>query len=130
MLQEFSNVAFLGSDDLERSREFYEGVLGLNYQGRDQFALIFELQGVLLRINHLSGYVPREHTVFGWVVTDIDSIVKQLFEKGVEMERYEFFTHDDLGIVEFEGIKLAYFKDPDGNVLSLTQYPTSHISQS
>lgn len=123
MLQEFSNVTFLGSDDLDRSREFYENTLGLNYQGKDQFALIFELQGVLLRINHLTGYVPKDHTVFGWIVTDIHSIVNQLSEKGVEMERYEFFEHDDLGIIEFEGTKLAYFKDPDGNILSLTQYP-------
>ncbi|MCE7734795.1 MAG: VOC family protein [Candidatus Heimdallarchaeota archaeon] len=123
MLNDFKIVTFLGSKDLDLSKEFYENTLGLNYKGRDEYALIFELNGVLLRINHLPDFTPKKFTAMGWIVDNIEDKVHKLEEKGVKMELYSGMGQDDQGITTIpDGTKLAYFKDPDSNILSLTQF--------
>jgi catechol 2,3-dioxygenase-like lactoylglutathione lyase family enzyme len=123
MLSDFKIVTFLGSKDLDRSKDFYENILGLNYKGRDEFALIFELKDVLLRINYLPDFTSKEFTAMGWIVDNIKDKVDKLEEKGVKMEMYDMFDQDEQGITTIpDGTKLAYFKDPDSNILSLTQF--------
>ncbi|MHA2031618.1 MAG: VOC family protein [Candidatus Kariarchaeaceae archaeon] len=90
----------------------------------DEFALIFELNDVLLRINYLPDFTPKEFTAMGWIVDDIVVKIQKLNGYGVIMERYDMFDQDELGIATIpDGTKLAYFKDPDSNILSLTQFP-------
>ncbi len=101
---------------------FYRDVLGLDFVHEDDFAIVFIAHGTTLRISKVPEFVPAAHTILGWQVDDIVSIVKQLGAKDVEFQRYPGMEQDALGIWTVpDGTKVAWFKDPDGNVLSLSQ---------
>lgn len=117
-------TAFLPTVQAEKSKQFYQYSLGLKLVSEDDYALEFEGNGASLRITTVREFKPHAFTVLGFKVTDITSEVMALINKGVEMEKYDQFAQDDLGIwTSPNKAKVAWFKDPDGNLLSLTEYP-------
>jgi hypothetical protein len=87
---------------------------------------VFDLQGIQLRVTRVEELTPSPHTVLGWDVGDVPAAVKQLAAKGVTFEHYEGFGQDADGIWSApDGTKVAWFKDPDGNLLSVSQNPSS-----
>lgn len=123
MLRHNDSVSFVATLDAAASRDFYEGSLGLKLVSDEYFALVFDLNGQMLRIAKVDELVPAKHTVLGWHVDDIADSVEKLVARGVVFERFEGMQQDDLGIwLSPSGAKVAWFKDPDGNNLSLTQF--------
>jgi catechol 2,3-dioxygenase-like lactoylglutathione lyase family enzyme len=118
-----SVVTFLMTKDPEAAVRFYRDTLGLKYLRDDGFALVFDMNGVLLRIGKAPSFTPAQNTVLGWEARDINSTVAELTRKGVTFERYPKMNHDAQGICTFPGgDRVAWFKDPDGNVLSISQH--------
>jgi catechol 2,3-dioxygenase-like lactoylglutathione lyase family enzyme len=116
-------ATFVASADPERSREFYEDKLGLTFVSDDEYALVFDANGTTLRIQKAGEFTPQQFTVLGWHVADIDAAMAELRSRGVEFEQYPWMPPESGGVMEFPGgAKVAWFKDPDGNVLSLDQY--------
>jgi catechol 2,3-dioxygenase-like lactoylglutathione lyase family enzyme len=107
--------------DREKSTSFYRDALGLVLTHEDRFAAVFSIAGVTLRVSHVPGFLPHEHTILGFTVQDVGSTVAALAERGVAFNRYPAFTQDERGILTLPGGKqVAWFQDPDGNVLSVT----------
>lgn len=124
MLTNPTITAFLPTVKQEQSKQFYMNILGLKLVSEDDFALEFEGTGVLLRITTVKKFNPYPFTGLGFKIEDIASQIKSLNKKGVEFERYNSFEQDDLGIwTSPNKAQIAWFKDPDGNLLSLTEYP-------
>jgi len=124
MLTHNDPVSFVATLDPIASRTFYEDKLGLKLVENDQFALVFDLNGHMLRITGVEKLVPATHTVLGWHVSDITKTVNILGKRGVVFEVFEAMAQDESGIwTSPSGAKVAWFKDPDGNNLSLTQFP-------
>ncbi len=122
MLGSSKLIAFAPAKDLKRARKFYEKVLGLRFVSEDAFALVFDAAGIMLRVASVPDFQPAPFTILGWQVSAIEASVRELKERGVSFERYDFMPQDELGIwASPSGAKVAWFKDPDGNVLSLTQ---------
>jgi catechol 2,3-dioxygenase-like lactoylglutathione lyase family enzyme len=125
MLGSSSVVAFVPSRDPTKARAFYEGVLGLRFVSEDPFAVVLDANGVPIRIANVSSvtnFKPFPFTILGWQVTDIQKSVKALQKKGVTFQRYDGMTQDALGVwTSPSGAKVAWFTDPDGNVVSLTE---------
>ena len=125
MLRDADIVAFVPTRDPARARAFYEGVLGLRFVSEDGFATVFDAHGVMVRVANVSGvpdYTPAPFTILGWLVPDVKTAVGDLTAKGVAFERYPGMAQDRLGIWNApSGAKVAWFKDPDGNVLSVTE---------
>ena len=122
-----SPVGFIPTRQAEAARAFYEGALGLRFEGDEPFALVFGLgaePGVFLRLVKMHEPVtPTSFTVFGWEVEHIEAIVDELTGKGVVFERYGFLEQDERAIWQAPGrAKIAWFKDPDGNTLSISQH--------
>jgi catechol 2,3-dioxygenase-like lactoylglutathione lyase family enzyme len=118
----FKIMAFLGTQDADRAREFYGGKLGLRLLTEDNFALQFDSNGTMLRVTRVRDLRPASFTVLGWEVPDIVAAVEQLQRAGVTFEKYDF-VKDELGIwTSPSGARVAWFKDPDGNILSLSQH--------
>jgi catechol 2,3-dioxygenase-like lactoylglutathione lyase family enzyme len=119
-------AGFIAVNDIDRALAFYRDTLGLDYKGFDGFAHRFRLGPINLRIvKPPQGAVIADYTVFGWETPDIAADVAALAAKGVEFNRYPFFGEDQdaAGIWTAPGgDKVAWFKDPDGNVLSLAQH--------
>jgi catechol 2,3-dioxygenase-like lactoylglutathione lyase family enzyme len=110
-------------DDTEALR-FYRDVLGLNFVADTPFALVFDVGGTELRIQKTRDLEPAQHTVLGWQVVDIETAVNRLSKDGVSFATYEGMPQDERGIWTTPGgAKIAWFSDPDGNTLSLTQHP-------
>lgn len=125
MLQATSPIAFIATVMPDRSRAFYAETLGLQLLADDQFSLVFDLAGVPLRVQKVRELQPQPFTVLGWQVHDAAATVQGLQSRGVVFEHYAFLQQDALGIWDAPGgARIAWFKDPDGNVLSLTQ-PTA-----
>jgi catechol 2,3-dioxygenase-like lactoylglutathione lyase family enzyme len=117
-------MAFVPTKNPRRSRAFYEGVLGLRFVSDDAFALVLDANGIMVRITKVSEMNPAPFTVLGWEVPHITDTVSGLMERGVKFEMYGITGQDDRGIwTAPSGARVAWFKDPDGNVLSLTQFP-------
>jgi catechol 2,3-dioxygenase-like lactoylglutathione lyase family enzyme len=118
-----SPITFIMTTDRTRSKAFYIDKLGLTLVAEDQFAATFDLNGVALRLSDTGPFTPSPHTILGWQTDNIESKVRALTEKGVKFEIYEGFGQDELGIWSAPGggAKIAWFLDPDGNNLSLTQ---------
>jgi catechol 2,3-dioxygenase-like lactoylglutathione lyase family enzyme len=115
-------VAFVGTRNQERAKEFYHGTLGLKLVGQDNFALTFDVHGTMLRVSSVPQLTPAKFTVLGWEVKDIEAAVRAMQKDGVTFERYDF-PQDELGIWSApSGAKVAWFKDPDGNILSVSQH--------
>ena len=122
MLGRAKLTAFLATADAAWSKAFYQGVLGLRLLSDDQFALAFDSNGIQLRVQKVPNVQPPPFTVLGWEVPDIRQAVTALTKAGVPFERYQFLQQDDLGIWQApSGTRVAWFKDPDANVLSLGQ---------
>jgi catechol 2,3-dioxygenase-like lactoylglutathione lyase family enzyme len=122
MLTDKKLKAFVPTIMPEKAKAFYRDVLGLELLSEDEYALEFNANGVLLRVTSVPELVPQNFTVLGWNVPDISSLIVQMNNKGIRCEKYQFLNQDDLGIWKAPGgSKVAWFKDPDGNLLSLTQ---------
>ncbi len=123
MLGSTDIIAFVPTTDPNRARAFYEGILGLRFVKDDGFALVLEAHGIMVRVVRLQELAPVQYTILGWHVNNIDDVVRGLTQKGVQFERFGFFKQDDLGIWTAPGgDKVAWFKDPDGNTLSVSQH--------
>jgi catechol 2,3-dioxygenase-like lactoylglutathione lyase family enzyme len=121
MLQWAKLIAFLATTNADRARRFYGEVLGLKLLNEDEFALAFDANGTMLRIQKVEKLAPQPFTALGWAVSDIKDAVGSLAESGVKFERYSFLEQDALGIWQApSGTKVAWFKDPDGNLLSVS----------
>ena len=117
-------VLFLATADAPRSRAFYEQTLGLRCVADEPYALVFQVGDSTLRIQKVLQVHAAPYTSLGWAVRDIRAVVKQLEGVGVTFERYEGMNQDADGIWPSpSGARIAWFRDPDGHVLSLTQYP-------
>jgi catechol 2,3-dioxygenase-like lactoylglutathione lyase family enzyme len=116
-------VAFVAATRRDRTRVFYADVLGLTLTDEDQFALVFDAGGTMLRVAFVEQLQPQGFTVLGWTVTDIAATARELATRGVEFKRYAWMEQDALGIWRSpSGAQVAWFPDPDGNTLSLTQF--------
>lgn len=125
-LASLETVAFIPTNDFAVARAFYEGKLGLTLAAEDGHALVFEVgpHRQMLRIAKAPGFTPLPFTQFGWQVTDIHATIAELAAKGVEFLRFDFFKQDGAGVwASPDGAKVAWFKDPDGNTLSLSYHP-------
>jgi catechol 2,3-dioxygenase-like lactoylglutathione lyase family enzyme len=116
-------IAFAATKDPQGSRQFYEGVLGLGLVADEPFALVFDASGTMLRIQKVEQVSPPPYTTLGWQVDDIAETARGLAAKGVTFERYASMDQDELGVWSAPGgAKVAWFRDPDANLLSLTQF--------
>ena len=122
MLAASDLVGFIATTDPERAGAFYGDTLGLACLEQTPFAWVFDANGTTLRITRVDELTPAPFTVLGWRVDDIEQMVGSLHANGVRFERFPGMDQDDLGIWTTPGgDRVAWFKDPDGNVLSLTQ---------
>ena len=122
MLSEDHLKAFVPTTKPKKAKSFYNDTLGLKLLSEDNYALEFDANGTLLRVAIVPKLTPHPFTILGWNVDDIVSVIKQLNNKKVIFERYDFLEQDDLGIwTSPNGSKVAWFKDPDRNILSLTE---------
>ena len=116
-------VAFVPITDPQKARAFYEGVLGLKFVKDDGFALVLDANGIMIRAAKMKEFAPAQFTILGCQVSDIENVVRGLAEKGVHFEVFGFLKQDDLGIwTSPTGARVAWFKDPDGNTLSVSQH--------
>ena len=123
MLGSYDVVAFVLTTDPARAKRFYGETLGLRFVSQDNYAVVFDAHGIMLRVTILPGHKPSDHTVLGWEVPDVAAAVADLAKAGVSCEKYSFLQQDELGIWSAPGgTKIAWFKDPDGNVLSVSQH--------
>ena len=115
-------VAFVATLDPVRAKDFYGRVLGLRLTIEDNFALVFDANGTTLRVSVVRELAPAGYTVLGWLVPDIRQTVRELTERSVVFQRFDGLEQDELGIWSAPGgAKVAWFRDPDGNTLSVTQ---------
>jgi len=124
MLGGYEVMAMTATTQPDKARAFYEDVLGLTLQEDTPFALVFEGGGTTIRVQKVPSLTPSGFTSLGWKVPDIAITARALAAKGVACERFDFLQQDDLGIWDAPGgARVAWFKDRDGNILSLTQFP-------
>jgi catechol 2,3-dioxygenase-like lactoylglutathione lyase family enzyme len=115
-------VAFVATTDPAGAKRFYANTLGLRLVAEDGFALVFDAGGTMLRIATVPALQPAGYTVLGWLVPDIERAVRDLQNKQVAFNRYDGMGQDELGIwTAPSGARIAWFADPDGNTLSLTE---------
>ena len=127
MLSNRSITAFIASTQPRRAKKFYRDTLGLRLIGDDAFAVVFDCAGVELRIQKVEALQPHAFTALGWHVVSIQDSVSALAKRGVAFERYGFMEQDERGVWQSpSGAKVAWFKDPDGNLLSLTEASPTH----
>jgi len=123
MLNTSKIISFVATKNPGIAREFYERTLGLSFVSDDPFALVFNVNGVMLRVAKVQELTPAKHAILGWDVQDIRAEIEQLTKRGVRFERYAGLPQDEQGIWASPiGAKVAWFKDGDGNTLSLTQF--------
>ena len=114
-------MAFVATRDPSRAKAFYKDTLGLRFVSEDPFAVVFDAHGIMLRVAIVQKTVAAPYTVLGWEVPDITAAAKELAEAGITFERFGM-PQDELGIwTSPSGARIAWFKDPDGNLLSITQ---------
>jgi catechol 2,3-dioxygenase-like lactoylglutathione lyase family enzyme len=123
MLAAGKMIGFIPTTDYDKARAFYEGKLGFEFISLDQFALVMSAGGHMIRIVKLPNFTPLQATILGWQVGDIVAVAKWLAERGVTLEKYPFVQDQELGIwTTPTGDKVAWFKDPDANILSISQH--------
>ena len=116
-------MTFVGTTQPKKARAFYCDVLGLRFEEENRYAVIVSAANATLRIQKVQAFAPDPFTVLGWKVGDIRASVQELMIRGVRFEFYQGIPQDDLGIWHApDGAMVSWFKDPDGNVLSLTQF--------
>lgn len=122
MLETSQAVAFLPSEDLDRSERFFRDVLGLPLVSRSPYASVYAIGAAALRVAKVDGLRPQPFTVFGWLVRDLRTVIEELRERGTLVLRYPELDQDDQGVwTSPNGDLVVWFHDPDSNVLSLTQ---------
>lgn len=125
MLRNTDVVCFVPTRNPQRARAFYENVLGLEFVSEDPFALVFNAKGVTVRVADVSSvrdFRPASFTILGWHVPSAEAAVRDLQARGVAFERFPGTQQSQTGIwTSPNGAKVAWFKDPDGNVLSVTE---------
>lgn len=123
MLAASKMMGFVPTNDSAKARSFYEGILGFEFVSDDGFALVMRAGDTLIRIAKAQDFKPARYTVLGWQVSNIEEIVTWLQKRGVAFEKYPFVQDKELGIwAAPNGDKVAWFRDPDGNVLSVSQH--------
>jgi catechol 2,3-dioxygenase-like lactoylglutathione lyase family enzyme len=123
MLAASKLIGFVPTRDAPKARAFYEDKLGFQFVSDDPFALVMKAGETAIRIAKAKDFTPAPYTVMGWEVSDIEAVVKWLTQRGVAFEKYPFVQDRELGIWTTPGgDKVAWFKDPDGNVLSVSQH--------
>ena len=116
-------VAFLATSNAHQAKLFYCDALGLELVGEDPFALVFDAAGTMLRISIVEKAVIAPYTALGWRVSDIAAATRDLRSRGVSFERYSGMNQDETGVWQSPGgARIAWFKDPDGHTLSITQF--------
>ena len=116
-------VAFVPSTDLDRSKAFFTEVLGLALVEQSPFACVLAANGTTVRVTQVGPYVAASHTVLGWEVRDVAATAAALARRGVTLVQFDGMEQDDLGVWTAPGgDRVAWFRDPDGNVLSITQH--------
>ena len=123
MLTHSPLVAFVPTKDATRSRRFYEKILGLRFVNDDSFAIVMDSNGTMVRIVRVGEFTPFPFTILGWQVGDIHRTVAEMAGRGVEFSRYGFLEQAEDGVWSAPGgAKVAWFTDPDGNTLSISQH--------
>lgn len=122
MLTTFPINGFVRIKDSQRARRFYEEVLGLAFAYENEFVTVFRSGSTQIIAERVKDFVPIESTVLGWEVKDIEKLMVLLRSRGVVSERYDGMEQDDLGIWKSPAGKVAWFKDPDGNTLSVSEH--------
>lgn len=126
MINRSKVMSFIAAKQPGKAKDFYENKLGLKLISEDQYALVFDANGTMLRVQKVPDFTPHPFTALGWEVDDIAKSIDQLSEKGVVFARYEWMDQDERCIwTTPDGTKVAWFNDQDGNVLSLTQFLTA-----
>lgn len=117
-------IGFVATSDPDRAKKFYRDTLGLPLVSEElPFALVFDAHGTMIRVTVVKEVSPRSYTVLGWKVPDIVAAAKALLKVGVQFERYQGMEQDELAIWSSPGgTKVAWFKDPDGNTLGISQH--------
>ena len=121
-----SPIAFIPTNNAAAARNFYETALGLNFVSDDDFAIVFSIgpTQTMLRVVRSGPFTPAQFTIFGWEVPDIHATIAGLATRGVAFLRYGHFKQDEAGVwTAPNGTQVAWFKDPDGNTLSLSTHP-------
>jgi catechol 2,3-dioxygenase-like lactoylglutathione lyase family enzyme len=109
---------------IAEAETFYRDVLGLTLRTRSDGALVFDVGGSDLRVAPVPSTAPSEHTVMGFAVADVDSVIAALRSRGVIFERFAGLPHPENGtVISPDGARVAWFRDPDGNILSVVQFP-------
>jgi catechol 2,3-dioxygenase-like lactoylglutathione lyase family enzyme len=122
MLEAQKVVVFLATADGSRARDFYERILGLKVVSDEDFALVLDANGTPIRIQKIGPFTPHPFTALGWQVTNIDDTIDALRERGVTFQTFSGMQQDERGVWRSpSGARVAWFEDPDGNTLSLTQ---------
>jgi len=116
-------VAFVATTSVSKATKFYRDKLGLRLVEESPFALVFDAHGTMLRVTPVQKVAAAGYTVLGWQVPDIEDAVKRLKRAGVRFQRYAGMGQDRQGIWQSPGgARIAWFKDPDGNTLSISQH--------
>ena len=124
MLTHSKLQSIIWTSRIAEAETFYRDVLGLNLRTRSDGALVFDVGGGDLRVAPVPSTVPSEHTVMGFAVGDVDSVIAALSSRGVIFERFAGFPHAENGtVISPDGARVAWFRDPDGNILSVVQFP-------
>jgi catechol 2,3-dioxygenase-like lactoylglutathione lyase family enzyme len=124
-LGKYNIIGFVSIVDVSRAKGFYRDTLGLRLVTEEPpFALVFDANGIMLRLGMAKEIAPAHGTVLGWQVPEITATVRNLAQAGVSFERYEGMDQDELSVwTSPTGAKVAWFKDPDGNILSISEHP-------
>jgi predicted enzyme related to lactoylglutathione lyase len=111
---------------MAEARQFYQDVLALPLRTISDGALVFDVRGSDLRVSPVPSMSPSTHTVMGFAVADLDATIVALQQRGISVERFAGFSHDEHGaVVTPDGARVAWFRDPDGNILSIVQFAVS-----
>jgi catechol 2,3-dioxygenase-like lactoylglutathione lyase family enzyme len=122
MLGDCDLVAFVSTADAARARQFYVDTLGLTVLEVTPYACVVDAKGTTLRITVVAEVVVAPYTVLGWTVRDITATVRELAARGTSLVRYDGMEQDHVGVwTSPSGARVAWFRDPDGNTLSITQ---------
>jgi predicted enzyme related to lactoylglutathione lyase len=126
MLNASKLICFAATTKPAVAMKFYRDTLGLSLIEDGPFALVFDANGIMLRVQKVESLPPVRHTILGWQVDDIGSTIERMTKRGVRFERYEGLPQDVLGVwTTPDGSRVAWFKDHDGNILSLTEFRRS-----
>ena len=124
MLTHSQLQSIIWTSKIAEAEKFYRDVLGLTLRGRSDGALVFDVGGSVLRVSPIPSTAPGEHTVMGFGVQDVDAVIGELAARGVVFERFAGFPHAANGtVLSPDGARVAWFRDPDGNILSVVQFP-------